>query len=172
MRALDKKLFRDVWRMRLHAAGVALVLGCGLSILVMAVGMRGSMERTRAAYYAERHMADLAVSLVRAPDRIARQLADAPGVQAIETRVSGVALLDLPGVDEPPSARLVSLPRDGRPRVNDLTLARGRWPDPARADEILLSQAFADANRIQPGDRLAATMYGRRQSLHVVGIAN
>lgn len=172
MRTLDKKLFRDVWRMRLHAVGVALVLGCGLSVLVMAVGMRGSMERTRAAYYAERHMADLAVSLVRAPERIAQYLADAPGVQAVETRVSGVALLDLPGVDEPPSARLVSLPRDGRPRVNDLTLARGRWPDPARADEILLSQAFADALRIEPGERLAATMYGRRQNLRVVGVAN
>ncbi len=172
MRTLDKKLFRDVWRMRLHAAGVALVLGCGLSVLVMAVGMRGSMERTRTAYYAERQMADIAVSLVRAPERIAQQLADAPGVQAVETRVSGVALLDMPGVDEPPSARLVSLPRDGRPRVNDLTLARGRWPDPARADEILLSQAFADAHRIDPGERLAATMYGRRQNLRVVGVAN
>lgn len=172
MRTLDKKLLRDVWRMRLHAAGVALVLGCGLSVLVMAVGMRGSMERTRTAYYAERNMADIAVSLVRAPERIARQLAEAPGVQALETRVSGVALLDLPGMDEPPSARLVSLPRDERPSVNDLTLARGRWPDPARADEILLSQAFADANEIEPGDRIAATMYGRRQNLLVVGIAN
>src|SRR5690554_5924263 len=99
MRTLDKKLFRDVWRMRLHAAGVALVLGCGLSVLVMAVGMRGSMERTRTAYYAERDMADLAVSLVRAPERIAQRLADAPGVQVVQTRVSGVALLDLPGVD-------------------------------------------------------------------------
>lgn len=172
MRALDKKLLRDVWRMRLHAAGVALVLGCGLSILVMAVGMRGSMGRTRTAYYAERNMADLAVSLVRAPDRVAHQLAEAPGVQAVEARISGVALLDLPDVEQPPSARLVSLPRDGRPLVNDLTLARGRWPDPARANEIILSQAFADANRIEPGDTLAATMYGRRQTLHVVGIAN
>ncbi|MBX3511280.1 MAG: FtsX-like permease family protein [Hyphomonadaceae bacterium] len=172
MRALDKKLFRDVWRMRMHAVGVALVLGCGLSVMVMAVGMRGSMERTRAAYYAERHMADVAVSLVRAPERIARQLAEAPGVEALETRVSGIALLDLPGVDEPPSARLVSLPPSGRPHVNDLALASGRWPDPARANEVLLSQAFADANRIAPGDRLAATMYGRRQTLLVVGVAN
>jgi putative ABC transport system permease protein len=64
MRALDKKLLRDVWRMRVHALGVALVLGCGLSVMVMAIGMRGSMERTRAAYYAERYMADLAVSAV------------------------------------------------------------------------------------------------------------
>ena len=172
MRALNKKLFRDVWRMRVHALGVALVLGCGLSVMVMAVGMRGSMERTRAAYYAERHMADLAVSAVRAPERVARELAAAPGVQTVETRVSGIALLDLPGVSEPPSARLVSLPVEGRPRVNDLTLARGRWPDPARADEIVLSQAFADANSLGLTDTLSATIHGRRQTLRIVGIAN
>jgi putative ABC transport system permease protein len=172
MRALDKKLFRDVWRMRVHALGVALVLGCGLSVMVMAVGMRGSMERTRATYYAERHMADLAVSAVRAPERMADVLGQAPGVETIETRVSGVALLDLPGVSEPPSARLVSLPTEGRPRVNDLTLARGRWPDPARADEILLSQAFADANTLSLSDTINATIHGRRQTLRIVGIAN
>lgn len=172
MRALDKKLFRDVWRMRLHAAGVALVLACGLSVFVMAVGMRGSMERTRADYYAERRMADIAVSLVRAPDRVARALAEAPGVQTVETRIAGYALLDLPGVEEPPSARLVSLPAQGRPRVNDVVITRGRLPDPTHADEILLSQAFANAHALDIGDTLAATLYGRRQTLRIVGIAN
>lgn len=172
MRALDKKLLRDVWRLRLHAAGVALVLACGLSIFVMAVGMRGSMERTRQDYYLERRMADLAVSLVRAPDRVAAALAEAPGVQAVETRVAGLALVDLPGVIEPPSARLVSLPAAGRPRVNDLVMARGRWPDPRRAEEILLSQAFADAHRLGPGDTIDVTLYGRRKTLRIVGVAN
>lgn len=172
MRALDKKLFRDVWRMRLHAAGVALVLACGLSVFVMAVGMRGSMERTRADYYAERRMADIGVSLVRAPDRVARALARAPGVQAVETRIAGYALLDLPGMEEPPSARLISLPTQGRPRVNDLVIARGRLPDPAHPDEILINQAFADANGLGIGDTLDATLYGRRQTLSIVGIAN
>lgn len=158
--------------MRLHAAGVALVLACGLSVFVMAVGMRGSMERTRAEYYAQRHMADLAVSLVRAPNYVAEQLAEAPGVQALETRIAGLALLDLPGVEEPPSARLVSLPAQGRPQVNDLVIARGRLPDAARTDEIVISQPFADANALEIGGTLNATIHGRRQSLRIVGIGN
>lgn len=172
MRALDKKLYRDVWRMRVHAIGVALVLGCGLSIMIMAVGMRGSMERTRADYYSERRMADVAVSAVRAPDRVAEVLAAAPGVQRVETRIGGIALLDVAGLSEPPSARLVSLPSTGRPVINDLALSRGRWPDPARADEIVLSEAFADANAISLSDSLHATIHGRRQKLRIVGIAN
>lgn len=172
MRALDKKLLRDVWRMRLHAAGVALVLACGLAVFVMAIGMRGSMERTRAAYYAERRMADLGVSLVRAPDRVADELAAVPGVSVVETRIAGLALLNIAGAEEPPSARLVSLPAHGRPRINDPVIARGRWPDPAHADEVLVNQAFADAQHLEIGSTIEATLYGRRQTLRVVGAAN
>lgn len=172
MRALDKKLLRDLWRMRLHAIAVVLVLACGLSVFVMAVGMRESLERTRADYYAQRRMADLAVSVVRAPDRLAGQLANLPGVAAIETRIAGLALLNVAQIEEPASARLVSLPETGRPRVNDLVLRSGRWPDPMRREEILISEAFATALRLHIGDRLSATLHGRRESLRIVGIAN
>lgn len=172
MQALDKKLLRDLWRMRLHAIAVILVLGCGLSVFVMAVGMRGSLERTRATYYADRRMADLAVSMVRAPDRVSRDLADAPGVAAIETRISGLALLDVTRIEEPASARLVSLPRAGRPRVNDLFLRSGRWPDPARPEEALISEAFATALGMTSGDSVTAVVHGRRETLRIVGVAN
>ncbi len=172
MRALDKKLWRDLWRMRVHALAVMLVLACGLSVFVMAVGMRESLERTRAEYYAERRMADLAVSLVRAPDRVAAAIADAPGVGAVETRIAGLALLDVEKIEEPASARLVSLPEHGRPRVNDLVLKRGRWPDPAQPREVLISEAFATALELGVGDRLSATLHGRREDLRIVGIAN
>lgn len=172
MPTLDRKLFRDLWRMRINAIAIALVLGCGLSIFVMAVGMRASLERTRLDYYAAQRMADLAVSLVRAPERIEAELAAAPGVSSVEIRIAGYALLDLPGVIEPASARLVSLPRSGRPKINDLVLARGRWPNPTLADEVLVNEAFAGALRLDMGDTLDATLHGRRQTLKVVGIAN
>jgi putative ABC transport system permease protein len=98
MRVLDRKVLRDLWKMRISAIAIVLVLGCGVAILVMAVGMRGSLERTRLNYYAAYKMADLAVSLVRAPTNTANALAAIPGVSAVETRVTGLALLDLPGL--------------------------------------------------------------------------
>ncbi len=172
MQVLDRKLLRDLWRMRINVIAIVLVLGCGVAILVMAVGMRGSLERTRLTYYASYKMADLAVSLVRAPANIANKLAAIPGVLAVETRVAGLALLDLPGVKEPASAHLVSLPRLGRPGVNDLSLAKGRWPDTDRADEILVNEALATANAFQLGQELSATLHGQRHTLKIVGVAN
>ncbi len=172
MKTLDRKLFRDLWRMRINAVAVALVLGCGLSIFVMAVGMRDSLERTRLDYYAASRMADVAVSLVRAPERVEADLAAASRVARVETRIAGLALLDLPGVVEPASARLVSLPRRGRPIVNDLVLARGRWPDPAAPNEALVNEAFADALGLDMGDTLNATLHGHNERLRIVGIAN
>ncbi len=169
---LDRKLLRDVWRMRLHAAAVAIVLGCGLSVYIMAVGMRGSLERTRQDYYATYRMMDLAASLVRAPDHIAGSLERIDGVASVETRITGHALLDIPQLIEPASARLVSLPLDGRPRINDLALAGGRWPDPARPVEAIVSEAFAKALNLKIGGALSATIHGRRHIVTIVGVAN
>ena len=117
----------------------------------MATGMYDSLERARDSYYDSARMADLAVSVVRAPDPVANQLAALPGVDALEARVSGVGLLDLEGKSDPVSARLVSLPPDRKPRVNDVLLREGRWPDPARDNEVLINEAFAEANSLAPG---------------------
>ncbi|SUS03330.1 conserved membrane hypothetical protein [uncultured Defluviicoccus sp.] len=172
MPVLDRKLWRDLWRMRINVVAIVLVLGCGVAILVMAVGMRESLERTRLEYYAAHKMADLAVTLVRAPNRVAVELEAVPHIAAIEPRVAGLALLDLPHIKEPAAARLVSLPRTGRPKVNDLSLAQGRWPDPNRPDEALVNQALATANNFQLGQSLNVTLHGLKQQLKIVGVAN
>ncbi len=169
---LDRKLLRDLKRLRMQAIAVSSVLACGLALFVMATGMYGSLERARDGYYESARMADLAVSVVRAPDPVAKALAAIPGVSALEARVSGIGLLDLAGKSDPVSARLVSLPPDRKPRVNDVLLRAGRWPDPARNNEVLVNEAFAEANLLVPGTELRALIYGRRRVLQIVGIAS
>ncbi|NCW21120.1 MAG: ABC transporter permease, partial [Gammaproteobacteria bacterium] len=164
MRPLDRKLLRDLRRLWLQAVAVGTVLACGIAIFVMATGMYGSLESSRDRYYASALMADLAGALVRAPDRLAAELATTPGVAGLETRVSGVGLITLEGVVEPVSARLVSLPVDRRPRVNDLVLKRGRWPDALRSAEVLVNESFAEAHQLEPGHRIAVLIRGQRKS--------
>ena len=59
----------------------------------------------------------------------------------METRVVANVTLDLAQLDEPATGRLISIPADRRPRVNDLFLRRGRWIEPGRPDEVLASEA-------------------------------
>jgi putative ABC transport system permease protein len=169
---LDRKLLRDLLRMKMQMAAVSAVLACGVVLAVMANGMYDSLERARDRYYAEYRMADMAANVVRAPLSLVPQLQAVDGVRALEARVAGVGLLDMPGRSDPVSARLVSLPPDRAPRVNNIVLRAGRMPNPARSDEVLVNEAFAEANSLALGTNLGALIYGRRKDVTIVGIAS
>ena len=55
--------------------------------------------------------------------------------------------------------------------LNDLYIRRGRYIQPGRPEEVLVSEAFAKANRLKLGDTLGAIINGRWQRLRIVGIA-
>ena len=130
---LDRKLLRDLKRLRAQAIAVSAVLACGVALFVMATGMYDSLERARDDYYDSARMADLAVSVVRAPDPVANELAALPGVNALETRVSGIGLLDLAGKSDPVSARLVSLAAGSQAARERCAAARGALARSRRA---------------------------------------
>ena len=171
MSALNRKLLRDLVAMKGQAFAIAMVVGAGVSMYVMYLSNFASLQGTRAAYYSQQRFADVFVAMKRAPERIAGELAALPGVSAIETRVVANVTLDLEQLDEPATGRLVSIPADRRPRVNDLFLRRGRWIEPGRRDEVLASEGFADAHGLNPGDSVPAVINGRLRRLTIVGIA-
>lgn len=172
MTPLHRKLFRDLWRMKSQALAVALVLACGIGMLVMSVGMQGSLERARDRYYLHNGMADVQAQAVRAPRRLGAELAELPGVAALELRAVGQARISLPWVTEPLAAQLVSLPDEGLPRVNRPLLVAGRWPERNTQGEALVNEAFAQANGLTPGSHMEVVVRGQRQRLHLVGVAN
>ena len=172
MTPLHRKLLRDLWRMKSQALAVALVLACGIGMLVMSVGMQGSLERARDRYYLNNGMADVQAQAVRAPRRLGAELAELPGVAALELRAVGQARISLPWVTEPLAAQLVSLPDEGLPRVNRPLLVAGRWPERNTQGEALVNEAFAQANGLTPGSHMDVVVRGQRQRLHLVGVAN
>jgi len=168
---LDRKLLRDLWEMKGQALAVAAVVAAGVTMFVAYLSNFDSLRRTRDTYYESARFADVFASLKRAPDSLQSRIAAIPGVQSVDTRVVADVTIDVPGLAEPASGRLVSVPEHGRPLHNDLYLRRGRWIDGARADEVLASELFMESNGLQPGDRIAAVINGRRRPLTIVGIA-
>jgi putative ABC transport system permease protein len=171
MRALDRKLLRDLWHMRGMAVAISLVLIGGISTFVMSRVTHQSLQVTQARYYVDQRFADVFARLVRAPEAVAERLRELPGVNQVETRVVAGVNLEVAGFGDPIIGRIVSLPEFGEPRLNVPFLRRGRLPAPRADDEIALSEDFADAHGLQPGDRLMATIKGNRKRLEIVGIA-
>ena len=169
--ALNRKLLRDLAAMKGQAFAISMVVAAGVSVYVMYLSNFASLQSTRAAYYSQQRFADVFASLKRAPERVASEMANLPNVSAIETRVVANVTLDLEQLEEPASGRLISIPADRRPRVNDVFLRRGRWIEPGRRDEVLASEGFAVAHALNPGDQVPAVINGRLRRLRIVGIA-
>jgi putative ABC transport system permease protein len=168
---LDRKLMRDLWRIRGQAIAIGAVIAVGVMMLVMMTGLVASLTETRDAYYERYRLADVFAPASRAPERLGGRLADLPGVASVQTRVQGRALIDLPGQVLPVQAQALSLPDRGRPALNDVFLTDGRMPAPGRPDEILLLRSFAQAHDLRPGDGIRATMNGARRNFDIVGLA-
>ena len=169
MRALDRKLLRDLRRIWAQSLAIGLVLACGVAVLVMAYGSVATLEATRDAYYERNRFAHVFAEATRAPEGLAAEIARIPGVAQVETRAADHALLDMPDMVEPGMARVLSLPASGAPTLNVPRLESGRLPDPLRADEVAVSTPFAAAHDLRPGERFDVILGGRNRTLEVTG---
>lgn len=170
--ALNRKLLRDLWHLRGQVLAAALVVACGVAVFLTFRGLSEMLEEARDGYYRQYRFADLFAQVKRAPLSLADAIAEIPGVAAVDTAVSLEVTLDVPGLAEPATAQLISVPDRGRPLLNDLHLARGSWLSPGARDEVLVNGAFAKANGLVPGSVIGAVINGRWQRLKVAGIAD
>ena len=171
MRALDRKLLRDLGRMKVQALAIALVVAAGVTLFLMMATAYQAMRASERHFYTEQRFAHVWSSLARAPRSVARDLAAIPGVAAVDARIVAPAILDVPGLAEPGSALVVGIPPTPGHSINDLYLRRGRHVEPGHAGEVLISETFAEANRLEPGTTLAAVIDGHDVRLRIVGIA-
>jgi putative ABC transport system permease protein len=169
--SLNRKLVRDLIHYRGQAAAVALVVLCGLAAFVTMHNTFQSLVVSQSAYYGEYRFAEVFAQVKRAPESLTTTIAAIPGVTALQTRIVFEVILDVPGLKEPATGRLVSIPGFGKPLLNQLALRQGRSIEPGSRNEVLISEAFAQANSLKPGDTLGAVLNGRWERLQIVGVA-
>jgi putative ABC transport system permease protein len=169
--ALDKKLLRDLWQLKGPAVVIGLVIACGVATFVMSLCTQSSLSHTLDSYYERYRFAQVFAHLKRAPDALASRIAEIPGVAQVQTRVVEDVMLDVPGLAEPALGRLISVPERSGPELNDRYLRAGRRIEAGREGEVLVSEGFALAHRLEPGSDVAAVINGRKRHLRVVGVA-
>lgn len=168
---LRRKVLRDLRRLWAQVLAIALVLAAGVATLILGNGAYSSLDETRARYYDGYRFADIFADVTRAPRALMAEIRDIDNVLAAEARIVKLGLLDLPGMVEPGTVLLVSLPEGGQAGLNRLHLRQGRLPDPQSAREVVVSEGFAAAHRLRPGAPLGVVMNGQRRDLVVTGIA-
>lgn len=170
MRALNKKLLRDLGAMRGQALTIALVVAAGIAAFVAFQTTYRSLVASKDAFYGSARFGDLFVRLERAPRSVLDDVRALPGVARAHGHLAEPVLVPLPDLPEPAVAELVSLPDVGRPPLDDVVLSQGRLPEPGSPDEVLLLTSFAEARKVALRDRLPVVLDGRLRQLLVVGL--
>ncbi len=168
---LNKKLVRDLDHLRGQVIATALVVACGVASFVAMQATYDSLLASRDVYYSLYRFSDVFVTLKRAPESLAEEIRAIPGVAEVQTRVVANVTIDLPNLEEPAQGKLVSMTGTHIGILNDLYVLRGNPADPDKTDEVMISGAFADANKLNPGDSLNAVINGRWRKLRISGVA-
>jgi putative ABC transport system permease protein len=171
MKAIDRKLVRDMLHMKGQVLAICAVIACGVATFVMSLSALEALRTTQTTYYDRYRFADVFVGLKRAPNSLEARIAEIPGVAQAQTRVVRDVTLDLPDLVEPAAGRLISIPENGRISLNALHLRSGRYIEAGRDDEVLVAEGFAEAHKYHPGDKVTAIINGRRKDLKIVGTA-
>ncbi|MCW5657707.1 MAG: ABC transporter permease [Burkholderiaceae bacterium] len=176
MRALDRKLLRDLARMWSQALTIALVVASGVGGFIATLSAVDSLAAARDRFYADGRFAQVFAAVKRAPNALQERLLGLPGVADLQGSVERLVRVDIEGLDDPILGQLIGVDRRVPRRLNQLVVASGRALDAdARhgdgAIEALVSQGFAQAHGLKPGARLSALVNGKRRALLVVGTA-
>jgi putative ABC transport system permease protein len=171
MDPFNVKLWRDLWRMRGQALAIVLVIAAGVATYVMALCTLESLKRAQAEYYEQSRFAEVFARAKRAPQALEARIAAIPGIAQMQTRVVANVKVQMPGLTEPATAKLISAPEPSPSALNQLHLRKGRYLEPEARDEAIVSEGFAEVHALVPGDRVQVIMNGRLRELVIVGIA-
>ena len=180
MKALDRKLLRDLKLMWSQALTIALVVASGIGGFITTLSAIDSLAVARDHFYAQGRFADVFASVKRAPDALVDTLQSIPGVADVQTTTEALVRVEIEGLSDPIVGQLIGIDRRRPPRMNLITLRSGRPEDasmsPGRTgtDGALpawVSESFAIAHGLKPGARLSALINGKRRTLVMAGVA-
>ena len=175
MKALDRKVWRDLRLLWSQAITIALVVASGIGGFVGCLSAVDSLALAREAFYERGQFADVFALVKRAPDALARRLAEIDGVLVVQTTVEAGARITMPRSPDPVIGQLIGLDlRHGR-SLNRVSLRSGRFPAPGSRPggelEAVVSEGFAQAHGLADGGAVTALVNGKQRQLRITGRA-
>lgn len=171
MKTLDRKLLRDARGHLGMLLAVTSIIAVGVACLITMASSYFNLSEAKRLYYAQCRMADFSIDLKKAPLSALSVLSGMPEVAEIRPRIGEYVVVDLPGVAEPLSGLVLSLPDQRRPVLDDVVLRQGGYFTDRRDNEVIVNEQFARAHRLCPGQWIRLLLNNRQQELFIVGTA-
>jgi putative ABC transport system permease protein len=175
MKALDRKVLRDLRLLWSQGLTIALVVASGIAGFVACLSAVESLALARDSYYQRDRFADVFATVKRAPRALVPRIAQLEGVVDVQPTVEAMARVTVPGSTDPVIGQLIGLAHHGQQRLNRVSVRAGRFPDAGgRAGgelEALVSEGFAQAHRLAPGSHVHALVNGKLRRLRITGTA-
>ncbi len=170
MYTLTRKTVRDLRRSWTLALALAVIIALGITTYIASLGAYRDLGTSYQETYDRLHFADVMFRIQAAPATVLSDIARVDGVQAVEGRLIVDTGYLLPGGD-PIRARLIGVPTEHHPRVNDVLLLEGRYFHPQETHVAVVESHFAEFYHLHPGDEVTPLVDGQTLHLKVVGIA-
>ena len=174
MKALNRKLLRDLRLLWSQALTIALVVASGVGGFLTTLSAVDSLARARDDFYAQGRFADVFAGVRRAPLALQPALQALPGVADVQLTVERPVRLRLPDRPDPLLGQLIGVDAREPRRLNAVFRREGGGvvevgsPGPVRSDGAIpawVSETFAQVHGLQPGDRLQAVINGKQRDL-------
>jgi putative ABC transport system permease protein len=121
--------------------------------------------------YEKLNFADYTVKFEFAPQKILGKVKGIKGVSKAEGRLVFDTTLQIKR-DEFAQARLIGLPSDRHPKVNDIKIEKGSYFQKEKENVAIVEKHFADYYNKKPGDFIYPIINGKKVKLKVIGIAS
>jgi putative ABC transport system permease protein len=163
-----RKAVRDIGRRRGQFIAVIVTSFLGVALFGASFDAYRNLVTSYDALFARTHFADLTVAGGDVQG-FASEARNTAGVTAVSTRTVTESYARVG--NHRFIVRLVGLPAERQPALDQVIVLRGRYLDPARLTGILLEQHLADYYHLGPGDKLEVRTPLGWASLPILGVA-
>lgn len=172
MKKLLLKTWRDIWTRKGQFLALILLVAIGIISYVAFVTSYKNLSVSLVEANNELKLSDLRTSLVLgAPKKIVSDIEKVDGVKAVQGRLIFDTGLDL-GDNEQAQARIIGVPAENHPKVNDIMVLEGEYLEKGAENEGLLSSKFAAEAENEVGDKLTVNILGIKTKIEVRGIVS
>ena len=162
-RLLTRKTLRELRASRAQTLALTTVIALGVTVFIAAIGAYRDLATSEATTYDRLSLADAWYRVDPVDQALADDIAQRPGVEAVEGRL--VVDTGLQVGDDRVRARLIGTRITEPADVNDVAIIDGDRP--AAAGDVLLERTFANRRDLAPGDIVEALIDGRPVPLRV-----